>query len=44
MQNFSIYVGGKFHGFVQAISRTAASHFAKDQHGPNAMVMWEGRK
>jgi hypothetical protein len=38
-KTFSIYVAGIFQGNIQAADRTAASHFARAHHGPNAMVM-----
>jgi len=42
-KTFSIYIRGEFAGFVQAADRTAASHFARTNYGPNAMVLWECR-
>lgn len=42
-KTFSVHVGGIFQGYIQAADRTAASDFARTWHGPNAMVMWEGR-
>lgn len=41
-KTFRIFANGQFLGFVQAADRTAATHFAKANHGPNAIVMQEG--